>query len=52
MWTLPFGHHEDRKPDQRLGSDARRRTGVIHQELAVGEVETLSRLGKLSRKVG
>jgi hypothetical protein len=36
MWTLAFGHHEDRTPTPRLCRDARGRDGGIRQELAAG----------------
>jgi hypothetical protein len=34
MWTLAFGHHQDRTPDARLCRDTRRRDGRIRKELA------------------
>jgi hypothetical protein len=36
MWTLAFGHHEDRNANPRLRCDARGRHGCIRQELAAG----------------
>jgi hypothetical protein len=35
MWTLAFGHHEDRTPTHDL--DARGRHGSLRQELAASE---------------
>ena len=36
LWTLAFGHHEDRTPDPRLCRDARGRNGGLCEELAAG----------------
>ena len=36
MWTLAFGHHEDRTPIYGLRSDARGGDGGVRQELAAG----------------
>jgi hypothetical protein len=38
MWTLAFGHHEDRTPTHGLRSDARGRHGGVRQELAAGAI--------------
>jgi hypothetical protein len=38
LWTLAFGHHEDRTPNARPCGDARGRDGGIRQELAAGIV--------------
>ena len=35
MWTLAFGHHEDRRPT-RLRGDARGRNGGFRKKLAAG----------------
>ena len=38
MWTLAFGHHEDRTPTHGYADDARGRDGGVRQELAAGVV--------------
>jgi hypothetical protein len=42
MWTLAFGHHEDRTA-ARLRADARGRDGGVREKLAAGVV---SKIGK------
>ena len=34
LWTLAFGHHEDRTPDARLRGDTRGRDGGVRQKMA------------------
>jgi len=36
MWTLAFGHHEDRTPTHGYADDARGRDGGFRQKLAAG----------------
>jgi hypothetical protein len=36
MWTLAFGHHEDRTPTHGLRNNARGCNGSIRQKLATG----------------
>jgi hypothetical protein len=36
LWTLAFGHHEDRHADARLRGDTRGRDGGVRQKLAAG----------------
>jgi hypothetical protein len=38
MWTLAFGHHEDRTPTHGYEPTARGRDGGVRQELAAGEL--------------
>ena len=39
MWTLAFGHHEDRTPTHGYADDARGRDGGVREELAAGVVQ-------------
>jgi len=41
MWTLAFGHHEDRRPNARLRADARGGDGGVREELEAGIACTL-----------
>jgi hypothetical protein len=43
MWTLIYGHHEDRIADARLRADARGRDGDVREELAAGVSRPLCR---------
>jgi hypothetical protein len=36
LWTLAYGHHEDRTPIHGLRGDTRGRDGGVRQELAAG----------------
>ena len=38
MWTLAFGHHEDRTPTHGYADDARGRDGGFRQKVAAGVV--------------
>jgi hypothetical protein len=48
MWTLAFGHHEDRTADARLWANVRGSYGGVREELAVG----LTGRGTPSRQLG
>ena len=47
MWTLAFGHHEDRMPTH--GYEATRETGNVREELAVGIGRTRTDEGAIVR---
>ena len=41
MWTLAFGHHEDRTPMHGYAATRTGRNGRIREELAAGMIEHL-----------
>jgi len=52
MWTLAFGHHEDRTPTHGYADDARGRDGGVREEAGGGSSSKIGREVRFREQTG